>query len=57
MRVVDAESVLRQIAGAQIESGEETFDGVTLRLADGRHVIFTGEFILAISVPKKRTLQ
>lgn len=51
----DIDGVLGQIRGSVIEYGEETPEGLHLKLADGHLVVFSGEFIIAICA-KKRTL-
>lgn len=53
--VTDVERVLGQIRGSVIDYGEETAEGLHLKLSDGRLVVFTGEFVVAICA-KKRTL-
>lgn len=56
MRLTEVQRVLGQLQGCVIEGGDETDDGVHLVLADGRIVVFTGAFIIAIC-SKSRTLQ
>ena len=53
---LDEEKVVESIRGAVIEDGAITEDGFHLELSDGRVVIFSGEFIIAVCRVNKNQL-
>jgi hypothetical protein len=49
VRVCDPERVLESVRGATImDTDSETGVGVTLHLTDGRCLVITGEFVMAL---------
>ena len=46
--LISGQELMAAIAGQRIVTGEETDDGMHLKLEDGRVLIFTGEFIVSI---------
>ena len=51
------EEVMSFLAGSVIESGARTEDGMHVYLADGRVLVFIGDFVMGVLVADKRNLQ
>ena len=51
------EEVMEHLSGAVIDSGERTDDGMSVRLRDGRILVFVGDFAMGVLVADKRNLQ
>jgi hypothetical protein len=50
------EEVMKHLAGAVIDSGARTDEGMHVYLKDGRILVFMGDFVMGVLVADKRVM-
>ena len=57
MELNTVEEVMEHLSGSVISAGERTDEGMHVYLEDGRVLVFVGDFVMAVMVVDKSSLQ